>query len=475
MNFDLNRRNFLKGAFAVGATSMVSGCATTGFGGVEGAPMHGFAAPALRNIRLGIVGMGGRGQGVMERIKGLPGIEVVAVCDCNPEKVRQSQARLANAGKAKAKEYIGTEAWRALCDDPNVDVVYNTTPWELHVPVALAAMNGGKHVLTEVPSAFTVDECWDLVETSERTKRHCMQLENCCYGEIEMLTFNLAKLGMLGDIIHGEGAYIHDLRDMCKANYPDYEYWRYPHNRDHAGNRYATHGLVPLCLTMDVNRGDRLDYLVSMDSREVNFALYKKNHLKAGDPRLGDAMKTGDMNTSLIRTVQGKTLMIQHDVSSPRPYSRIQLVSGTKGIVKDYPYQIALEASNGAGAHGWFAPDKANEILQKYKHPLYKTIGELAKRVGGHGGMDFIMDARWIYCLQQGLPLDMDVYDLAVTCCVGELTEVSATKRSKSVDIPDYTRGAWRTNAPMPVVDIDLVKFGLQDDKIKKADGQMSV
>ena len=215
MNFDLNRRNFLKGAFAVGATSMVSGCATTGFGGVEGAPMHGFAAPALRNIRLGIVGMGGRGQGVMERIKGLPGIEVVAVCDCNPEKVRQSQARLANAGKAKAKEYIGTEAWRALCDDPNVDVVYNTTPWELHVPVALAAMNGGKHVLTEVPSAFTVDECWDLVETSERTKRHCMQLENCCYGVIEMLTFNLAKLGMLGDIIHGEGACIHDLRDMC--------------------------------------------------------------------------------------------------------------------------------------------------------------------------------------------------------------------------------------------------------------------
>ena len=232
---------------------------------------------------------------------------------------------------------------------------------------------------------------------------------------------------------------------------------------------------MPLCLTMDVNRGDRLDYLVSMDSREVNFALYKKNHLKAGDPRLGDTMKTGDMNTSLIRTVQGKTLMIQHDVSSPRPYSRIQLVSGTKGIVKDYPYQIALEASNGAGAHGWFAPDKANEILQKYKHPLYKTIGELAKRVGGHGGMDFIMDARWIYCLQQGLPLDMDVYDLAVTCCVGELTEVSATKRSKSVDIPDYTRGAWRTNAPMPVVDIDLVKFGLQDDKIKKADGHMSV
>lgn len=475
MTFDMNRRNFLKSAFAVGATSMAAGCKLPGFGGVCGAPMHGFAAPAIPHIRLGIVGMGGRGQGVMERIKGLPGITVVAICDKNPAKIAQAQKRLANNKKPKAKEYLGDDAWRALCDDPGIDVVYNTTPWELHVPVALAAMNGGKHVFTEVPSAFTVDECWELVETSERTQKHCMQLENCCYGEIEMLTFNLAKLGMLGDIIHAEGAYIHDLRNMCTHNYPDYEYWRYPHNRDHAGNRYATHGLVPLCLTMDVNRGDRLDYLVSMDSRELNFELYKRNHLKPGDPRLNDKMKTGDMNTSLIRTMMGKTMVIQHDVSSPRPYSRIQLVSGTKGIIKDYPYQIVLEEKNGAGAHGWYAPEKAKEIAQKYKHPLYKTIGELAKRVGGHGGMDFIMDARWIYCLQQGIPLDMDVYDLAVTCCVGELTERSALKRSASVDIPDYTRGAWKTNPPMAVVDIDLVKFGLKDDEIKKADGQMNV
>ncbi|MGN0853897.1 MAG: Gfo/Idh/MocA family oxidoreductase [Kiritimatiellia bacterium] len=476
MTFDMNRRNFLKSALAVGATGMVSGCKMPCcFGGVTGAPMHGFAAPAIPNIRLGIVGMGGRGQGVMGRIKGLPGITVVAICDKNHDKIARSQKWLANNGKPKAKEYLGEQAWRALCDDPEIDVVYNTTPWELHVPVELAAMNGGKHVFTEVPSAFTVDECWELVETSERTKRHCMQLENCCYGEIEMLTFNLAKLGMLGDIIHAEGAYIHDLRDMCRANYPDYEYWRYPHNRDHAGNRYATHGLVPLCLTMDVNRGDRLDYLVSMDSRELNFALYKKNHLKPGDPRLGEKMKTGDMNTSLIRTVQGKTMVIQHDVSSPRPYSRIQLVSGTKGIIKDYPYQIVFEEKNGAGAHAWYPPAQADEIAQKYKHPLYKTIGELAKRVGGHGGMDFIMDARWIYCLQQGLPLDMDVYDLAVTCCVGELTEKSALRRSAAIDIPDYTRGAWKTHPPMEVVDIDLVKFGLKDDQIQKADGQMSV
>ncbi len=472
---NMNRREFIKGAFASGAATLAAGCLSTGLRRGDGSPMHGYAAPALGHIRLGIVGMGGRGQGVIERIKGLPGITVTAICDINEAKLAQARQRLAAAGKMSAKEYCGAEAWRALCDDSNVDVVYNTTPWELHVPVALAAMNGGKHVFTEVPSAFTVDECWELVETSERTRRHCMQLENCCYGEIEMLTFNLAKLGMLGEIVHAEGAYIHDLREMCKANYPDYEYWRYPHNRDHAGNRYATHGLVPLCLTMDVNRGDRLDYLVSMDSREVNFALYKRNHLKPGDPRLTDTMKTGDMNVSLLRTIQGKTMIIQHDVSSPRPYSRIQLVSGTKGIIKDYPYSVTFEKNNGDGAHNWFAQIEADEIRRKYMHPLHKTIGELAKRVGGHGGMDFIMDARWIYCLQQGLPLDMDVYDLAATCCVGELSEKSALHRSATQDIPDFTRGAWKTNSPMPIVDINLEKFNLDTGKIKRAEAQMSV
>ena len=475
----MNRREFLKGAAWFGASAAVAGCGTTRggwlFGGTEGSPMHGFAAPALKEIRLGIVGMGGRGQGVMERVANLPGVKVVAICDKNPDTLAQARKRLADAKKPAAKEYLGDEAWRALCEDENVNVVYNTTPWELHVPVALGAMNGGKHVFTEVPSAFTVDECWELVETSEKTKCHCMQLENCLYGEIEMLTFNLAKLGMLGDIIHGEGAYIHDLRDMCNANYPDYEYWRYPHNRDHSGNRYGTHGLVPLCITMDVNRGDKMDYLVSMDSREVNFKLFKENHLTEQDPRRHDTMKTGDMNTTLIRTNMGKTIMIQHDVSSPRPYSRIQLVSGSKGIVKDYPFQIALEEKNGAGAHGWFSNEKTIEIYNKYRHPLYKTIGDLAKRVGGHGGMDFIMDARWIYCLQQGLPLDTDVYDLASTCCIGELTETSVDNRSKAMDIPDFTRGAWKTNKPLDIVNIDLEKFGLKDENIGAADAQMNV
>jgi len=437
--------------------------------------MHCWADKAIPHVRLGVVGMGGRGCGVVGRMCNLPGVTVTAICDNVPEKVAKAQKMLADKKRPAAKEYIGDDAWMRLCDDPDVDVVYNTTPWSLHVPVQLAAMNGGKHVFTEVPSAFTVDECWELVETSEKTRRHCMQLENCCYGEIEMLTFNLAKLGMLGEIVHAEGAYIHDLRHMCTTEWPGVECWRFDENVAHGGNRYPTHGLVPLCLTMDVNRGDRLDYLVSLDSSKANFQAYMAAKLAEDNPRRKANVRMADMNSSLIKTVKGKSILIQHDVSSPRPYSRIQLVTGTKGAICDYPYRVVFEDSPGSGAHNWYDAQRAEEIRMKYRHPLWKTVGELAKRVGGHGGMDFIMDARWVYCLQQGLPLDMDVYDLAVTSVLCELTEKSAEKRSKAVDIPDFTRGAWKTNKPMEIVDIDLGKMGLVDSEVKKAEGQITV
>lgn len=472
-----SRRNFLKGAALTGAAFASGGCVSRNgwLSANIGAPMHRYAAPAIPNIRLGVIGMGSRGCGVVGRVCNLPGITVTAICDNVDWKVKNAQKMLSKKNKPAAKEYLGDHAWKAMCDDPNVDVIYNTTPWDLHVPVQLAAMRGGKHVFTEVPSAFTVDECWELVETSESTKKHCMQLENCCYGEIEMLTFNLAKLGMLGELVHGEGAYIHDLRWMCQREWPGVECWRFDHNKKHAGNAYPTHGLVPLCLTMDINRGDRLDYLVSVDSKQANFRAFMDAKLKADNPRRKANVAMGDMNSSLIKTVNGKTLLIQHDVATPRPYSRIQFLSGTKGAICDYPYRVVFENSVGSGAHHWFSEEKANEIREKYRHPLWKTVGELAKRVGGHGGMDFIMDARWVYCLQQGIPLDMDVYDLASTCCICELTEKSALSRGKSFDIDDFTRGAWRTNKPLEIVDIDLKKMGLEDKNVKSAEGQITV
>jgi hypothetical protein len=473
----MTRRNFLGGAAVAGAAAMAGGCASRCgmFGCASGAPMQGWAAPAMPHIRLGIVGMGSRGCGCVGRVCNLPGITVTAICDNVPEKVANAQKMLSDARRPLAKEYVGEEAWKALCDDPDVDVVYNTTPWALHVPVQLGAMKGGKHVFTEVPSAFTVDDCWELVETSEKTQRHCMQLENCCYGEIEMLTFNLAKLGMLGEIVHAEGAYIHDLRWMTQTEWPGVECWRFDENCAHGGNRYPTHGLVPLCLTMDVNRGDRLDYLVSMDSSKANFQAYMAAHLALDNPRRKADVKMADMNNTLIRTLKGKSILIQHDVASPRPYSRIQLVSGTKGAIVDYPYRVVFEEKCGSGAHSWFDEARAEEIRMKYRHPLWKSVGELAKRVGGHGGMDFIMDARWIYCLQQGIPLDMDVYDLAVSCCLCELTEQSVNRKSRAYSIPDFTRGAWKTAKPLGIVDIDLKRMGLDADKVGAAEGQISV
>ena len=466
-----NRRDFLKGTFWMGAAALAGGalCDVPAAGGA----MATFAAPALRKVRVGCVGLGARGSGAVHRISQIPGVEVAAICDIRPEAVAAQQKWLSKNKKPAAKEFIGAEAWKALCQWDGIDVVYNTTPWALHVPVALAAMRGGKHVFTEVPSAFTVDQCWELVETSEQTKRHCMQLENCCYGEIEMLAFNICHLGLLGELKHGEGAYIHDLRSYNLTGY--YNNWRLRWNIPHKGNQYPTHGLGPICQYMDINRGDRFDYLVSLESQPTGFATLARETIKnADDWRRKADIQMGDMNTTLIKTVKGRSIMVQHDVASPRPYSRINLISGTKGMLCDYPYRLAVEGKPGAGAHG-FDDKLAAEWREKYKHPLWKRAGEIAKKVGGHGGMDFLMDLRWAFCLQNGLPLDMNVYDLASWCSLCELTEKSVRNRSNSVDVPDFTRGGWKTTKPLGLVDVDLSKMGLDAAGVKADKSALNV
>ena len=469
-----NRRDFIRNAMFAGAACSVAnslkanapagGCAT-------GAPMLGFACKPIENVRVGVVGCGSRGLGMIGRVSKLPGVTVTAVCDINDAKIKKAQSSLARQKQPAPKAFMGPEAYKALCDSDIVDVVYNTTPWHMHVPVALAAMNNGKHVLTEVTSAFTVEQCWQMVETAEKRKVHCMQLENCIYGEVEMLTFNLVRQGVLGEVMHAEGAYNHDGRSMVNDLYPAYQYWRYDWYRDHAGNPYPTHGLVPLCLTMDVNRGDRMDYIVSIDSKNAAFAEFISHRIRKGNPRKGQTMKVGDVNTSLIRTVSGKTIMLQHTVSVPRPYTRLQTVQGTRGIItaslwskpgdrRKEDWRMALEAKCGDHkAEQWMGEEAFAKIREKYKHPLWKTIGEFATKVGGHGGIDYIQDARWSYCLRMGLPLDTSVYDLATTSCLCELTEKSAGNRSRPMDVPDFMRGAWKTAPKMGLVDIDLKHF----------------
>ncbi len=329
--------------------------------------------------------------------------------------------------------------WEHLVAREDIDIVYIATPWNWHVPMAVGAMRQGKHAAVEVPAATTLDDCWTLVNVSEKTRRHCIMLENCCYVYNEMLVLNLVKAGKLGRLTHGECAYIHDLRELLLSDEGEGLWRRYPHLQLD-GNLYPTHGLGPVANYMGINRGDRFDYLVSMSSLEAGLTEYRDEHLASSDPKRQERYRTGDMNTSLIKTALGRSVVLQHDVVSPRPYTRINLISGTQGTFADYPARIMIEGQ--PEGEKWTGLDGYKE---KFESPLWARMGELARKLGGHGGMDFIMNYRMIHCLREGLVPDMDVYDAAAWSAPGPLSVASVQKGSKPVDVPDFTRGAWRT------------------------------
>jgi predicted dehydrogenase len=406
--------------------------------------MCGYQAPKLDKVRIGIVGLGMRGPGAVQRLSRIENVEILALCDKYPDRVTKAQKILEKAGLAKAKEYSGEDGWKAMCDS-DLDLVYICTPWSLHTPMAVYAMKAGKHAATEVPAALTTEDCWKLVETSEKTRKHCMMLENCCYDFFELLTLNMTRQGLFGEIIHAEGAYIHDLLGLNfdKNGYADM--WRLRQNINHNGNRYPTHGFGPVAQCMSINRGDQFEHLTSMSSNDFHMAA-KAKELAAKDSFFEEFTGKkfrGNMNTTMIRSVNGKTIMVQHDVTSPRPYSRIHLISGTKGMASKYPDPQRI-----AFGHEWIKEEEMKKLQEQYTPQIVKHIGEMAKQVGGHGGMDFIMDWRLIDCLRNGLPLDQDVYDAALWSSVAPLSEQSVANKSRSVDVPDFTRGAWKTNKP---------------------------
>lgn len=398
----------------------------------------------IPTVRVAFIGLGSRGSEAVRRFMYLEGIEVVAICDINKDFVSKTQELLAENNKAKALEFTGKEDWKKVCELENVDLIYNCTHWALHTPIAVYAMEHGKHVALEVPAAMSIEECWKLVDTAEKTRRHCMMLENCCYDFFEMATLNMAQQGVLGEIVHVEGAYIHDLRELNFKSPEDGGYqgmWRLQYNADNKANVYPTHGLGPVCQALNIHRGDKMNYLVSMSSDQFGMKEYAKNKFGEKSDYAKRTYEQGDMNTTIIKTEKGKTIMIQHDVTSPRPYNRIHMLSGTKGFVQKYPVQgIALEPN----AHEFLSEKEMEKMLKKYEHPIVKEVGEKAKEVGGHGGMDFIMDYRLIYCLRNGLPLDQDVYDAAEWSSLVELTEMSVRKGSVPVEVPDFTRGDWK-------------------------------
>ncbi|MFV0471352.1 MAG: Gfo/Idh/MocA family protein [Paludibacteraceae bacterium] len=406
------------------------------------------ACDPIPTVRVAVIGLGMRGPGAVGRMTHIPGVEVVALCDVLEKNTKSANRILAKAGKPEALEFYGdTSVWRKVTKLPNVDLVYIVTDWKSHATIGVQAMKDGKHVAIEVPAAMTMEEIWDLINTSEQTRKHCMQLENCVYDFFELTTLNMVQQGLLGEVIHGEGAYIHGLQPFWKQYWND---WRMEFNRTHRGDVYPTHGLGPVCQAMNIHRGDRLKYLVSMDTKPIGNPAYIKE--KTGETVTD--FKNGDHTMTMISTEKQKTILIEHDVTSPRPYNRMYQISGTKGFANKYPTQgYALDNSvldddvapnhENLNAHS-FVPDSVRKsLMKKYIHPIAADISELAKKVGGHGGMDFIMDYRLMYCLQKGLPLDMDVYDLAEWCCLIPLTEISLENNSAPVAIPDFTRGNW--------------------------------
>jgi len=412
-------------------------------------------APKLDTVRVGFIGLGMRGPGAVERYTHLEGAKIVALCDIHPDRVEKCQEILKKAGLPEAAGYSGdTVVWKQLCERDDIDLVYICTDWKNHTPMAVYAMEQGKHVACEVPIAISVNECWQLVNTAEKTRKHCMMLENCCYDFFEMTTLNMAQHGLLGEIVHAEGAYIHDLRSL---NFKDPKeggynaWWRLKMNQEHDGNLYATHGLGPVCQALNIGRGDRMKYLVSLSSDQFGMTAYAKEKFGEDSEMARQHYAQGDMNTTLIKTENGKSIMIQHDVTNPRPYNRKHSLSGTKGYIEKYPRPgIALEQSEALAskydnleAHNFVSEEVFNELMKAYEHPITKEVGEQARKVGGHGGMDFIMDYRLVYCLNNGLPLDMNVYDGVEWSCLGELTGLSVKNNSAPVAIPDFTRGGW--------------------------------
>lgn len=462
-----DRRNFIRVAGVTG-TGMIAGRLSDLNGDkpadgnmpMPGDKMHkqrfnmcGYAAPAIDKVRIGVVGIGNRGLSAVDRLKYIEGVEITALCDRRPERVDMGQKSLKDSNLPAARSYRGgDESWKELCNAVDIDLVYICTPWALHTPIAVAAMENGKHAATEVPAIVTLENAWQLVETSERTRKHCMMLENCCYDFFELLTLNMIRQGYFGDIIHAEAGYIHNLLEFNFRKDLTNDPWRLKEMQHRNGNLYPTHGLGPLCQAMDINRGDRMEYLTSLSTND--FQMGKKADELAKNDSFYTQFNTnsycGNMNNTIIRTEKGRSILLHYDITSPRPYSRIHMISGTGGCLMKYPEPPKISKGD-----EWFSDDKMKAIWEEYTPPIMKRIGEMAKKVGGHGGMDFLMDWRLIDCLRNGLPLDQDVYDAALWSSIVPLSEWSVANGSKPVAVPDFTCGSYKSNTP---VDISLLK-----------------
>ena len=452
----LNRRDFLKQSSTVGLGMALGSMAVSKYGCVQQPqlrtePIEHLVTRPIETVRVGYVGIGNQGSGHLSNLLRIEGVEIKAVCDIREERVLWGQEQCEEATKPKPTGYSkGPEDFKRMCDTEDLDLVYNATPWEWHVPISVKAMETGSHAATEVPGAITLEGCWEMVETAEKYKKHCCTMENCNYDGTELLLFNMVRQGLFGELLHVECGYLHDLRGWkfgtVRSPYFPKD-WRLKHSIKRNADLYPTHGLGPVAQWMDITRGNKFEYLVSMSSPSLSLKLeaiklYGKNHpLAKTDYALGDVVST------LIKTYKGQTILVQHNTNSPRPYSRKILIQGTKGLARKYPEQkIYIEGIS--RAHRW---EELSNYTEQYKHPLLTSLEEKAQGAG-HGGMDFIEDYRLIQCLRKGKPTDSDVYEGATISAVVALSEKSIASGSAPVEFPDFTRGKWKTRKPLGIV-----------------------
>jgi predicted dehydrogenase len=435
------RRDLLR-TFSAAAVAGLSGSKLRGAQEAgPGGSMIGQKFEPRQTVRMALIGAGGRGSSLLKNFLAVDGVQVVAVCDVIKDAAARARATVEKAGgKAPATYSDGDHDYERLLTSEDIDFAVIATPWNWHTPMALFTMQHGKHAAVEVPAALTLDECWDLVKTSEQTRKHCMMLENACYGYNELLLLNMVRAGVLGELTHGAAAYDHDLRSLLVSNKGE-GLWRREWHLKLNGNLYPTHGLGPVARYMSVNRGDRFERLVSMSSPARGLAAYRDSHLPADDPKRREVYRCGDQNTSLIRTAKGLLITLEHNVTSPEPYDRINMIAGTKGIFRGYPPRIFIDGQSKGEEF-----ESVDGYKTRYEHPLWTKQGELAKKLGGHGGMDFLMCYRVAECIKQGLAPDMDVYDAAALSAPGPLSVQSVASGSAPAEFPDFTRGAWRTS-----------------------------
>jgi predicted dehydrogenase len=446
----MTRRGLMMAATAAGLSRFIPAVTLRSDGHWEtesplkkGETMVGVPFERHETVRLGIIGVGGRGTGVCSEFLAVPGVKVKAVCDVVPSKTKYAADLVERRGHSRPTEYNnGDRDYENLCKRDDLDFIYIATPWIWHVRMALSALDHGHHTGTEVPSARTLAECWSLVDASERARKHCLLMENCCYGQTELMVLRMVRAGLFGELTHGAGAYNHDLRSLLFSDEGE-GLWRRFEHLDRNGNLYPTHGLGPVANYLDCNRGDRFDYMVSMSSQSAGLQAWRAAHLKADDPKMKEVYHEGDQNTSLIKTANGRLITVEHNVSEPHPYDRINLIAGTKGMFRDYPERLYMD---GQKEGEQFV--SLDGYKKDYEHPLWAAQGEMARKNGGHGGMDYIMCWRLIQCLREGLTPDFDVYDAAAWSAPGPLSEVSVAKGSVPVKFPDFTRGNWKTARP---------------------------